>query len=153
MYYPLLIIHSIVRWVLLVGLVYAIYKSLKGYYQKRSFTSLDNSIRHWTATLAHIQLIVGILLYTKSGIVMSFYKGQGSSSITQPIFFGLIHATTMLLSIILITIGAMKAKRSKTDVDKFKQMLLWFSIALALILLAIPWPFSPLAQRPIIRTY
>jgi hypothetical protein len=30
-------------------------------------------------------------------------------------------------------------------------MALWFTAALLLILVAIPWPFSPFAQRPYLR--
>ncbi len=153
MHYLLIVIHSVVRWLLLAGLLYAIFRAFRGYYYKRNFTSLDNSVRHWTATIAHTQLIVGILIYTKSSIVMSFYKGQAGSGITQPLFFGVIHIIVMLLSVTLITIGSITTKRKKTDAEKFKQMLLWFSIALGLIFIAIPWPFSPLAQRPLFRSF
>jgi len=37
------------------------------------------------------------------------------------------------------------------DKEKFKIMLLWYGIALIIILIAIPWPFSPLANRPYLR--
>jgi len=58
----------------------------------------------------------------------------------------------MLTAIVIITIGSALAKRKKTDKEKFKTMLVWFSAALLIIFIAIPWPFSPLANRPYIRT-
>jgi hypothetical protein len=57
----------------------------------------------------------------------------------------------MIMAIIIITIGSALAKRKSSDKEKFKTMGLWFSIALIIIFIAIPWPFSPFANRPYFR--
>ena len=59
----------------------------------------------------------------------------------------------MLAALILITIGSALAKRRQTDRDKFMTLLIWFSVGLTLIFLAIPWPFSPFANRPYFRLF
>src|SRR3712207_6928027 len=56
-------------------------------------------------------------------------------------------------AIVLITIGSASAKRQSADQQKFKTMLIWFSVGLVVILVAIPWPFSPLAARPYLRLF
>ena len=66
-------------------------------------------------------------------------------------FLGLIHSSLMLIAIVLITIGSAISKRKQTDTEKFKTMLVWFSVAFIIIFVAIPWPFSPLASRPYFR--
>jgi hypothetical protein len=71
----------------------------------------------------------------------------------EAVFFGLIHITLMVLSVVLVTIGSALAKRKQTDREKFKTMLTWFSIVLLIIFIAIPWPFSPFANRNYFRTY
>jgi len=148
-----LIIHSLLRWLVLLSLVYAIYRTYKGYTFNLAFTKTDNSARHWTATIAHIQLIVGITLYTQSTITKYFWRNFGEAIHQQDTtFFGLIHITLMLTAIVIITIGSALAKRKKTNKEKFKTMLVWFSAALLIIFITIPWPFSPLANRPYIRT-
>ena len=124
MYQSLTFFHSMIRWLVLVSLLYSIFSAYKGYISPLKFTKLDNTVRHWTATFAHIQLVIGIVLYTQS---------------------------PMFLAIIFITIGSALAKRKQTDKEKFKTMLVWFSTALLIILIAIPWPFSPLANRPYFR--
>jgi hypothetical protein len=145
-------LHSLIRWFVLGTLIYSIYKAYKGYSSNLSFRKTDNSWRHWTATITHIQLILGILLYSKSDTVKAFFSGLGSRDrITEPMFFGVIHIALMLSAIVLVTIGSAMAKRKTIDKDKFKTMLIWFGAALLLILIAIPWPFSPLAQRPYLR--
>lgn len=149
MYSFLLPVHSVFRWAVVLSLAYAIFISAKGYLYKNTFTKISNAIRHWTATIAHIQLIIGIILYVKSPFVKQFYTTANNTG--ETLFFGLIHIVLMLLAIAFITIGSAKSKREKTDQAKFKTMLIWFSLATLLILLAIPWPFSPLANRPLIR--
>ncbi|TPG43973.1 hypothetical protein [Flavobacterium pectinovorum] len=148
----LLFCHSALRWFVLGSLLYAIFRAYKGYSSKLPFTKTDNTIRHWTATIAHIQLIFGILIYVQSPIVKYFWKNfrEGIQN-TEIAFFGILHILLMLFAIVLITIGSALAKRNQNDNDKFKTMLLWFSIALIIIFIAIPWPFSPLANRPYIR--
>lgn len=148
----LLFCHSILRWFVLGSLLYSIFRAYKGYSLQLPFSKTDNSVRHWTATIAHIQLIFGILIYVQSPIVKYFWKNFKEGIQDKEIaFFGLLHIFLMLVSIILITIGSALAKRKATDRDKFKTMLLWFSIALLIIFIAIPWPFSPLANRPYLR--
>lgn len=152
MYQTLLICHSFLRWFVLISLLYSIFRAYKGYFYQLSFTKTDNLVRHWTATIAHIQLIFGILIYVQSPIVK--YLWANFSTAIQNMdsaFFGILHILLMLTAIVLITIGSALAKRKPTDRDKFKTMLIWFSIALFIIFIAIPWPFSPLASRPYLR--
>lgn len=149
MYNLLLQLHSLLRWLVVLSLAWALLVTIKGYLGQRPFNRRDNSIRHWTATIAHLQLIVGIILYTQSPIVNYYFKTGDTDG--EPFFFSIIHLSLMLLSITIITIGSAMAKRQPTDHQKFRVILISYGIALLLIFLAIPWPFSPLAHRPYIR--
>ncbi len=152
MYQTLTFYHSLVRWLVLASLIVAIYRAYKGYKLKLHFTKTDNVVRHWTATIAHIQLILGIVLYSQSPVISYFWTNFREAVHNIDItFFGLIHSILMLMAITLITIGSALAKRKQTDDQKFKTMLVWFSISLIIIFIAIPWPFSPLANRPYFR--
>ena len=154
MYLTVLIIHSIFRWLVLLSLCYAIFRAYKGYTSKSDFTYLDNKVRHWTATIAHLQLTLGVILYFKSPII-KYYLSDFSNLVSDwnLTFYGLFHSTLMVSAVVLITIGSAKAKRKKTATEKFRVILVTYSIALVLILIAIPWPFSALANRPLIRPF
>lgn len=152
MYQTLTFYHSIMRWLVLASLLYAIYRAYKGYTSNAQFSKTDNSIRHWTATISHIQLVIGITLYTQSPIIKYFWNNFNEAVHNlDTAFFGLLHIILMLTAIILITIGSALSKRKTTDKEKFKTMLVWFSVSLIIIFIAIPWPFSPLANRPYFR--
>jgi hypothetical protein len=154
MFQTLLSIHSVVRWLVLVSLLYAIYKAYNGYVNKSKFTKADNSIRHGTATISHIQLTIGLFLYMYSPVIKYFRLNfKEAIQNMDTLFFGLIHITLMVTSVVIITIGSALAKRKGDDREKFKTMLVWFTIGLIIILIAIPWPFSPLASRPYIRPF
>ncbi|AIZ42454.1 hypothetical protein [Cellulophaga baltica] len=152
MYSTALTLHSIFRWLVLLSLCYSIFQAYKGYKSKNKFSSWDNHVRHWTATIAHIQLTLGILVYTKSPIIKYYFSDfKNLISDWDLTFFGLFHFILMITAIVIITIGSAKAKRRNTDLGKYRTMLVYFSIALIIIFIAIPWPFSPLANRPYFR--
>ena len=154
MHETLLIFHSFFRWLVLASLLYAIHRAYQGWFSDRPFSRFDNTIRHTTATIAHIQLILGLWLYTVSPLVQFFLQNYNEAvQDRQTRFFGMEHSTMMLVAIIVITIGSASAKRRGTNKEKFKTMAIWFSIGLFIILINIPWPFSPMSGRPYFRTF
>jgi drug/metabolite transporter (DMT)-like permease len=151
-YFYLLTFHSIFRWVVFLSLIWAIVNSYLKLRSEKFFSKSDNALRHWTATFAHIQLIIGVILYIKSPIVKQYWKNSLTAGVSfEPVFFSIIHIALMILAVVVLTIGSALAKRKLEDSDKFKTILLWFGLALLIILVSIPWPFSPLAQRPYLR--
>lgn len=148
----LLYVHSLFRWLVLFSLLAATGTAWHGLSKARTFSRADNAVRHWTATIAHVQLLIGILLYTQSPMIGWFWSNYAEASHDpNPMFFGIVHGALMLTAIVVITIGSSLAKRSVTDREKFATVLLWYTAALLIILIAIPWPFSPLAARPYLR--
>jgi len=154
MYPILLFLHSIVRWLVLISVFIAIYKGFRGWRKNLDFTNSDNSARHIAATFSHLQLTIGYLLYFNSPFI-AYFRSNFSEAVKQfdLMFFGIIHITLMSISIVIITIGSSLAKRQETDLAKFRTMTIFYLIALILIFIAIPWPFSPLSARPYVRTF
>ena len=154
MHLTLLTLHSLVRWVVLASLLFAIYRAYRGWFFRKPFFSFDDSVRHWTATISHIQLIIGLVLYSISPIIDFFlHNYKAAVQQRQFRFFGMEHSLMMLVAIALLTIGSALAKRKTEDGEKFKTMAIWFTIALLVILVSIPWPFSPLTSRPFLRFF
>lgn len=154
MFSTLLTLHSITRWIVLVFLLYSIYRALVGYTTNKAFSKIDNAFRHWTTTFAHIQLMIGMTLYTQSAIVKYFWSNTKLAIRNLDLtFYSLIHIILMTTAIVLLTIGSAITKKQTNDKDKFKTMFVWFSIVLIIIFISIPWPFSPLSSRPNFRIF
>lgn len=152
MYEVLLRLHSFTRWLVLISLVVAIIVAYKGWLGKKSFTPFANKVRHITATVAHVQLLLGLLLYFISPLVqyfLTYFKEAVHQREYR--FFGMEHISMMVIAVTLITIGSSSAKRKTNDTTKYRIMALLFTVALLVILSSIPWPFSPVVSRPWIR--
>jgi hypothetical protein len=130
--------HSVWRWLVLLALSAAIFRAAWGRWRGARFTAFDNALRHWTATIAHLQLLLGMTLFVKN-----------------PVWdrFRIIHMTGMITAVTVMTIGSALAKRRAAEAEKWGTMFRWFLAALLVIVLLIPWPFSPLAHRPLLRTF
>lgn len=131
--------HSGLRWIALILLVYAVYNA----FAQRNlgeFTKKDKMVNLFAMVTLHVQLVLGILLYSSdfSGKV-SFSDGWMKSEMYR--FYGMEHFAGMLIAIILVTIGYSKAKRSEDSSKKHKSTYVFYGLGLLLILLFIPWPF------------
>jgi hypothetical protein len=137
---------------ILASLIYMLYIAYQGWFKNKLFTKQDNNLKIITVTLVHIQFLIGIWLYFISPLINIFFHDfKNLVHYRQIRFFGIEHNIMMLAAIIIITIGSVKAKNKSTDIEKFKTLAIWFTIGLIIILLSIPWPFSPLAGRPFFR--
>ena len=127
--------HSGLRWLVLGLLIYAIYNAFTN---KRGYEKKDKMINLFAMISLHIQLLLGLILYYTSGNV-SFEEGWMKNPITR--FYGMEHLIGMLIAIILVTVGRKMAEKQVSPEQKNKKIILWYSIALVLILASIPWPF------------
>ena len=156
MYPEILALHSLFRWLVVVSLLFAIYRSYKGWLSNKAFSKFDNSVRKWTAIIAQLQMLIGITLYSISPFVHYFLHHFKKALPQREIrFFGMEHAIMMITAIVVITIGSAKAKRKTSDKEKYKTMAIWFSIGMLIILSSMPLPFSPppFVQRPFFRSF
>ena len=154
MYSTVLVLHSWLRWLVLASLLLAIFRAYQGWFVKTTFTRLDNFVRHWTATIAHMQLVFGLWLYIISPITDYFlHNFEDVVHRREFRFFGMEHSLMMLTAVVIVTIGSAAAKRRQTDIEKFKTMAIWFTAGLLIILTSVPWGFSPFTSRPYFRPF
>ncbi len=154
MYAFILALHSLLRWGVLASLLYAIARAYAGWIGKKKYTKQDNTARTVAASFAHLQLVVGVVLYFISPIVKYFLQNFKTAVHERQIrFFGMEHNIVMIVGIIVITIGSILSKRGKTDTQRFRIMAICYLIGLLIILSSIPWPSSPMVARPWFRGF
>ncbi len=138
MYNGLLHAHSGLRWVVLLLLVVAMFKALLKWRSNAPFTDGDRKLNLFTMISAHVQLILGLVMYFISPKVQ-FTAETMSEAVTR--FFTVEHSVMMLLAIVLITIGYTRSKKAIEDSQKFRSAFIYFLSALIVLLAGIPWPF------------
>jgi hypothetical protein len=147
MYTGLLHFHSLLRWILLLLLVTAVYKAYTGWTTRAVYTESDRKISLFTLISAHLQLVLGLVLYFISPLITSARMDMGVAMKDAVMRYWVVeHLSMMVISIILITIGYSRAKRVVGDEKKFKMLAIFFGIALVLILISIPWPFRVVGE-------
>lgn len=154
MYVFVLTLHSLVRWMVLFNLFFALYRAYYGWFSKKQFSRFDKFIISSVLTVVHLQFILGLWLYFISPVARYFMHNFKEAIHQRDFrFFGMEHLVMMLLSVSIITIGSVKSKRKATDIEKYKTMAFWFTAGLLIILSSIPWPFSPFTSRPYFRLF
>jgi hypothetical protein len=149
--YFLLLLHSILRWVILVLLVFAIVKSYSGMTAGRSFAEGDRKAGLFLMIAAHTTLLLGLVLWFFGQFGLSFALDNGMGVVMKNSvmrYWVVEHFVGMLIAIVLITIGRGLAKKSIPDAVKFKRAFWLFLVALIIILATVPWPFRAGVGRP-----
>jgi hypothetical protein len=150
--YHLIVTHSILRYLVLLSMLLVIYLAWEGLTFKKPYTRLHRIATSSASGISHLQLVLGFVLYFFSPTSQSFWQTK-SMRWSDGLFFALVHFGLMSAAIIVLTVGAALAKRETDERRKFQLLFNYFVLALLIILIAIPWPFSPLVQRPWFRTF
>jgi hypothetical protein len=132
-------LHSIVRWLLLAGLMGSIILAISGLSGNKGLGPRGRLFARITVYLAHLQLLIGVLLFIISPRVI-FSAGSMRSPVLR--FFLVEHTSAMLIAVILITIGHIRIKRAMNTVQSARSLLWFYLTSLVIILLLIPWPFT-----------
>lgn len=139
-------LHSILRWALLIVLLYSVFVSYNGMMKKQPFTPTQDKAGLWLTILADVQLLLGFLLYFLGGLGLKNIRQMGMGEVMKNSyfrFFAMEHLLMMLVAIVLLHIGRAKSKKAAGDAAKHKNAFWFYVIALVLILSSIPWPFRP----------
>jgi uncharacterized membrane protein (UPF0182 family) len=154
MYALLLPLHSLIRWLVLIALLFSVAFSYWGWYKHRAFSTFAEGLRRFTLGVVQMQFLIGLILYFLSPVVSYFlHNFKAAVHMREIRFFGMEHITMMFVAVAVITVGAGRVGKMTTDDLKYKTMWIWFGIGLLIILSSIPWSFSPLTSRPSFRPF
>jgi hypothetical protein len=144
MYQTLLEGHSGFRYVVMLTLIGSVVFSLTCWLGRKKFTDSNKRINLFTLISAHIQFLLGLVLYFLSPFVKTEDMAGAMKDATLR-YWTVEHSIMMLIAIILITIGYSKSKKIVDDVVKHRTVSIFYGLALIIILVAIV-----LSGRPII---
>jgi magnesium-transporting ATPase (P-type) len=133
-------IHSYWAYIVLAILIFAVFNAITGFKNKREFTDKDLRIGLFTLIVSHIQLLIGFVWYFMSPWFKALTNNGGDvmkDSATR--LLAIEHPIMMIIAIALITIGWSKHKKKTEDTAKFKTFMVFYGLALVVILSRIPW--------------
>lgn len=141
-FYSILVhIHSGFRWLVLVFILVSVFQAVRNLNGSHQHNIKEKIYPKFSMIFSHIQLLIGLVLYFISPKVV-FSSSSMKDSLLR--FFLVEHILLMIIALILITIGYIKHKKAADFAKKQKTLLIYYAVALLIILLAIPWPFREL---------
>jgi hypothetical protein len=149
LYPSILLLHSWVRWVVIVTAVGATAGALrKGEPGLRQAESWGK----WLTISIDTQLLLGVILYAfLSPYTATAMRSFGDAMRNDVLrFWAVEHATMMLAAVVLVHVGRVLGRKAVGIEQKRARLLVCFGLALVLMLGGMPWPGMP-AGRPFFR--
>ena len=143
MYVGLKHLHSFLPYFLLTVLLFALVRSVIAYLGKHTHTEGHRKNGLILLILAHTQFLLGGILYFVSPMSKSGFDNFGATMKDPDTrFYTIEHPLTMTIAIILITMAYSKSKKDISSHQKHKIKIIYFGLALVLILSRLPksWP-------------
>jgi hypothetical protein len=143
MFYKMLLhTHNLIWWIILLTGLWAAARIWRGKLTDRAWTKRERLAGLVFSSALATQLLIGLALYFQSPLVQPLFSG-GAVGIERlkAVFFGLMHPLAMLTAIALGQVGYSVSKRVRDDRAKYRTAALCYTAALAIVLLAVPWPF------------
>jgi uncharacterized membrane protein YozB (DUF420 family) len=134
-------LHNMLRWVILILLLLNVYRHATAGAQP--YGDKDRKLGLYLMISAHIMLLLGLFQYFLGGVGLSRIQEMGMSAVMKNSewrYWAVEHISTMVISIVLITLGYGVRKKQMDDIAKHRRALLLYAVALLLILAAMPWP-------------
>ncbi|HIG32023.1 MAG TPA: hypothetical protein EYQ09_01070 [Flavobacteriales bacterium] len=126
------IIHGVIPFLFLIALLISIVRAAL---DKIPNTKKDIFLTI-TLIFAHIQLLIGLVLLIPMATVVDWSRVMGNEASR---FLLVEHPLTMLIAVVLITLGKVKAKKIEDNAKANKTVFGYFAVALILIVLRTPW--------------
>jgi hypothetical protein len=129
-----LFLHSILRWAVLLVAGWATLAALQGGGAGRSWTRRARVPGVALAAVADLQLLLGLSLW----LGLSPYaltRGLGSH------YWTLAHPLLGITVVVLVHVGSVLVRRKLDDAARWRTAARFYGAALAVALLAVPWPF------------
>jgi hypothetical protein len=123
-------------------LVIASINSLAGLVGKKEYQPRDFRIALFTLIVTHIQLLIGLVLWFISPLGLKNISNLGMGEVMGNSLYRLYaveHPTVMIITVVLVTIGYSKHKKKLVSEPKFRQLTLFYTLGLILMLSRIPW--------------
>jgi hypothetical protein len=149
LYQAMLYAHSLLRWVIVIFLILNIFRHLTA--GNQPFNKTDKSFGLILLISAHITLLIGLYQWFVGPWGYKLISSMGMGEVMKdPVyrFWCVEHPVGMLIAIILITIGRAQARSKHTARVQHRRSLIYFFLALLVILITVPWPFRAGVGRP-----
>ena len=140
MFSTILMVHSLLRWLVLVALLGRGLRGVQGWLQGASYGPLDRRVSLAAMILTDLQLALGLLLFAVSPTVQGALADPGAAMKNSAIRLVFVeHPFMMVIGVVLVHVAYALGKRGTDDAKRHRNAGLLTLLALLVILARIPW--------------
>lgn len=152
MHTGVLALHSLLRWLVIVAGLVAVFRGVTGWQTRRGWTASDGVWGLWFTIALDIQLLLGVVLYAVTSPVTRVALQDMGAAMANPVlrFWAVEHAFGMVVALALAHIGRVRIRKASGDAQRHRTAAIFFTLALLAVLISIPWP-GTLNARPLLR--
>jgi hypothetical protein len=143
-------LHSLLRWAVVGFGVLILIQGLVGMMAGGQLGTMGKRVGLAFMISFDLQVLVGILLHlflsptTKQGM-----KDMGAAMKDPTTRYWVVeHGLAMIVALVIVHLGRVLARSAKSERSAHFRRLITTAIALGLIFIRVPWPFSSGVQRP-----
>jgi hypothetical protein len=138
----MIVLHSWLRWVVIVLAVVAVGRAIAGWAGRRPWTPADDRVGLLFSIAYDVQFLVGLALYFFLSPVSRMALESGGAMMREPTlrFWGVEHPTMMLAALVCLHVGRVLVRRAAGDTVRHRRAALMFGAATLFMVLGTPWP-------------
>jgi hypothetical protein len=151
MYPAALIVHSWLRWAVVLAGVYAFVLAASGTSGRKEWRPADDRAGFWFVMATDLQALIGLVLYFFLSPITTQALHGFSAAMKNPAlrFWAVEHAFGMLIGLALVHVGRVRT-RNASSLRRHRVAATFYGLALLVMLASIPWPGMPYG-RPLGR--
>jgi hypothetical protein len=152
MYTLVVVVHSLLRWGVVVCLVLALVRAFGGWFGRTAWTAADRRAGLFVTIAIDTQVLLGLVLYfALSPMTRAIFSMMGVAMRDRTLrFWAVEHLTAGLLALIAAHVTSVMARRASEHTAKHRRAAIGYLVVAVLLAAAIPWPFLPYG-RPLLR--
>ena len=144
MYSAALLLHSWVRWVVVIAGLLAVARAIAGMSGGKPWTRSDARGTLIFTIALDIQTVVGLALYAWLSPITRLAFGDMSTAMRNPAlrFWVKEHLVGMIMALALAHVGRVVIRKRTEAGDKHRLTAMFMGVAMVVILLSVPWPWG-----------
>jgi hypothetical protein len=140
MYSTILMLHHYIAFIAILLLAYATINGAIGANSEKVFEEYHRKINVFALISCHTMLLLGLILLAVSPIAEVAFADMGAAMKDSVLRKAVVeHPFTNIIAVVLATIGNAKSKKAIGNGRKFKVSMIFFGLALVLILSRLPF--------------
>ncbi len=151
MYSGVLLVHSWLRWAVIITGLLAVLRAVAGASGRRPWNAADDRAGQWFTIALDVQVLFGLWLYFVLSPFTTVALTDFSAAMRNPglRFWAVEHAFGMIVGVALAHVGRARIRKAPLT-RRHTIAAIFFGLALLAILASVPWPGMAYG-RPLVR--